>query len=245
MLGPTIAIVWTGATRQRGTSPMCTQPHWIDGPTLTLSAVRPGSPQRPDLTPPTEPGASAHHLAAELAELGVSCDMGGSPLLGHVEPAIAAALEQSGYAVHRVGQAAYVHGPVCPGATPGRQGSLQDDRRPAVHLIVGVWRRREPAPSWAARLGNPSAGYERRWARQRSAQAWRRLHRRPNGRWAGPLPWWRWPGVQPYRWDPIPPSLFDLERDRETRSTWPARTAAPLPPAPVDPLLALLSAWAD
>jgi hypothetical protein len=168
-------------------------------------------------------------LRAELAELGVVCDMGGSPLLGHVEPAIAAALGRSGYAVHRIGQAAYVHS--------------HDDR---IHLILGVWRRRDRAPSWAARLGNPSAGYERRWARQRSAQAWRRLHRRPNGRWAGPLPWWRWPGVQPYRWDPIPPSLFDLERDREetARSIWPTRTADPSPPESAG-LLELLAAWAD
>jgi len=45
---------------------------------------------------------------------------------------------------------------------------------------------------------------------------------------------------------PIPPSLFDLERSRDGgRSTGPAWTASPLPPTPADPLLELLSAWAD
>jgi len=226
---PTNPIVWTGARGQRWTAPHRTYLVQSERVRLPLSEVT-GRPRLTTLGALTEDrGASAHRLEAELAALGVSSHMGGAPVLGRVEPAIAVALERRGYAVHRVGRAAYVH----------------DDR---VHVIFGVWRRRDPAPSWGPRLGNPSAGWQRRWRRQCTVQRYGRLSRKANGRWAGPLPWWRWPGVQPYRWDPIPASLYDHERaqSRASRSAWLAREwpSPPVAPVPAAPgLLELLEAW--
>jgi hypothetical protein len=107
-------------------------------------------------------------------------------LRGRVDERAPEHWRRRGWAVHRVGQAAYVHSP---------DG--------IHHLILGVWGRRDRRPAWAGRLGGPSPGYLRRWARLRVAQAWRRLFRRADGRWGCLFPWWRWPSVQVYRWDPI------------------------------------------
>lgn len=104
------------------------------------------------------------------------------PFLGHVEPRVLAALEAWGWRIHRIGQAAYAHGD-------------------GHHWILGCWGRYETPPSWAGRLGRPSAGYVRRWERRWAEQAWRRLWRLPDGRFGALLPWYRWPAPVVYSWD--------------------------------------------
>lgn len=101
---------------------------------------------------------------------------------GKVQPRILAHWRAAGWTVHQVGQAAYVHDP--------------DD---AHHLILGVWDRGDVEPAWTPRLGVASAGYCRRRDRIWGAESWRRILRKPNGRFAIGLPWWRWPPPVVYR----------------------------------------------
>jgi hypothetical protein len=103
---------------------------------------------------------------------------------GHVPPRIVEHLAAAGWRVHRIGQAAYVHSP--------------DD---GLHLILGVWARRDPRPTWADRLGRVSEGYWRRFARKAAEQEWSRLARDARGRFLGLMQWWRWPAIRVYRWD--------------------------------------------
>jgi hypothetical protein len=112
---------------------------------------------------------------------------------GHIEPRILEHWRRSGWRVHQVGQAAYVHGPT-------------------LHLIFGVWGRRDPAPVWAGRLGHESAGYLRRVERCAREQTGRRFLRDAGGRFRALLPWWRTPGPRLYRWLAPSPSFFELER---------------------------------
>ena len=93
----------------------------------------------------------------------------------HVTPAVLDYWRRLGYSVHVVGQAVYAHSP--------------DDHH---HLLVGVWPRRGPVPSWADRLGRVPAGYERRLDRCWHEQVERR---NPDA------PWWTWPQPVLYRWD--------------------------------------------
>lgn len=101
-------------------------------------------------------------------------------LRGNVTPATLGRLAASGWSVHRVGHAAYLH-----------RGSLR--------FLVGVWGRHEAPPAWADRLdvhhrwligrGEPTALEARRaaaWLERRRAT---RL-RAPSGRYAGAVPWW-------------------------------------------------------
>ena len=135
-------------------------------------------------------------------------------LRSHVPPRVVDALAAGGYHVHRVGSAAYIHGPVCSGATPDRQGSLQDDRRPTLHLLFGVWGRRGHVPSWADRLGAPSAGYLRRACRLDLERRGRHYCRDGRGRFLARLPWYRIPPVQVYSFEPAGLSLVDTEELR-------------------------------
>lgn len=116
-------------------------------------------------------------------------------LRGRVTPRILDHWNRTGWHVHRVGQAAYVH-------SPGGE----------LHLLFGVWDRRGPIPPWAARLGRPSAGYERRAERCARNQHGRLFLRDGRGRFLVRLPWWRVPGPRLYRWLAPAPSLFELER---------------------------------
>jgi len=100
-----------------------------------------------------------------------------------------------GIRVHQVGRAAYVHGD-------------------QVHLIVGVWDRRDVPPPWASRLGRASDGYVRRFDRCDRQQVGRTMFRDRWGRFVTRLPWWRWPGPRLYSWQARTPSLFELERGR-------------------------------
>lgn len=102
---------------------------------------------------------------------------------GRVEHRIVEHWEVTGWTVHRIGQAVYIH---------------RDDDQ--LHLIFGAWDRREPPPAWADRLGRPSPGYQRRSLRAWSAESWRRMLRRPDGRFWIRLPWWKWPEPRAYRW---------------------------------------------
>ncbi len=108
---------------------------------------------------------------------------GGLFFLGRADPRILAALERRGWRIHRVGQAAYVH-------------------HGGFHLILGVWQRRSGRPSWADRLGRPSAGFERRVVRCVHEQRWRQQLRRDDGRFGGRRPWWRWPSPAVYSFLP-------------------------------------------
>lgn len=101
----------------------------------------------------------------------------------------------TGWQVHQVGQAAYVH-------------------RGHEHLILGVWDRRDPRPAWAGRLGRASEGYLRRFDRCEREQLARTMLRDAAGRFAARLPWWRWPGPRVYSWQAPAPSLYELERGR-------------------------------
>lgn len=114
---------------------------------------------------------------------------------GHVPPRVLEAWEAQGWAIHRVGRAAYVH-----------HGDL--------HLIVGVWPRREQAPVWVARLGRGSAGYMRRLDRCAIEQRGRTMLRDRIGRFVIRLPWWRWPAPRVYSFEPPEPSLYELEWGR-------------------------------
>lgn len=102
-------------------------------------------------------------------------------LRGHVPTRVLEAWRASGWHVHQVGQAGYVH--------------LGDQ-----HYLVGVWDRRDPAPAWAPRLGRLSCGYQRRLDRLERTQRWRTMARDRAGRFTIRLPWWRWPGVRAYSW---------------------------------------------
>lgn len=111
-----------------------------------------------------------------------------SPFRGRLRPDRLAALERAGFAVHRVGRAAYVHDP-------------------ELHAIFGAWAEGEPAPPWADRLGRLSAAWQRRYGRKRAEQSWRRLARDRRGRFAGRRPWYHWPAVQVYGWQ-SPDTVF-------------------------------------
>lgn len=101
---------------------------------------------------------------------------------GHVDRRMLEHWRAEGWAVHEVGQAAYVH---------------SGDH----HLILGVWDRRDVPPVWADRLGHVSDGYVRRWHRRDRETRWRRLARDQGGRFLGLMQWWRWPPPELYRWD--------------------------------------------
>lgn len=114
---------------------------------------------------------------------------------GHVPRRVLEHLGMTGWTVHRVGRAAYVH-------------------RGDLHLLLGVWDRRDPPPPWAGRLGRVSDGYVRRAERCDRRQHARTMLRDAAGRFAARLPWWRWPGPRIYSWQPAAPSLYELERGR-------------------------------
>lgn len=105
----------------------------------------------------------------------------------HVTPAVLAYWRTLGWTTHVVGQAVYAHSP--------------DGHH---HLLVGVWGKRDPRPVWADRLGQVSAGWERRLDRCDHEQASRRMARDERGRWLGLMQWWRWPQPVVYRWDGQP-----------------------------------------
>lgn len=112
---------------------------------------------------------------------------------GRVTPRMLDHLRSSGWHVHQLGQAAYVH-----------QGG--------VHLLLGVWRRRDPDPAWVARLGRASDGYLRRLERVSVEQRGRYFLRDDAGRFVARLPWWRWPGPTVYSFDSPALSLHELAR---------------------------------
>ncbi len=116
-------------------------------------------------------------------------------LRGRVEPRLLEHWRAAGWHVHRVGAAAYVHSP--------------DSRH---HLILGVWCRRSPAPSWAGRLGSASEGYLRRFDRLAREQRARTFVRDGRGRFVARLPWWQVPPPRVYSWDPEPVVILRLER---------------------------------
>jgi hypothetical protein len=106
------------------------------------------------------------------------------------------ALAADGYRVHRIGAAAYVHGP-------------------AGHFLVGVWDcRHDPAPAWAGRLGVPSAGYLRRARRLDLEHRGRAYLRDRRGRFLVRLPWYRIPPVQVHSFEPAGMCLVDAEELR-------------------------------
>ena len=100
-----------------------------------------------------------------------------------------------GWRVHRIGQAAYAHGP-------------------AGHYLFGVWARRAPAPAWETRLGRASEGWWRRVERCERQQTGRWMLRDRFGRFYARLPWWRVPGARIYSWARPAPSLVAMERRR-------------------------------
>lgn len=102
---------------------------------------------------------------------------------GRMEPRIVDHCRATGWTVHRVGQAAYLH---------------RDD----AHLVMGVWARHDPAPAWASRLGRPSEAYVRRYRRTWARESWRRMLRTQTGQFWIRLPWWKWPEPRVYRWGP-------------------------------------------
>lgn len=110
----------------------------------------------------------------------------------HVPRRVVAGLAADGYRVHRVGSAAYVHGP-------------------AGHFLFGVWDRRETAPPWAGRLGVLSAGYARRARRLDLERRGRAYLRDGRGRFLARLPWWRIAPVQVHSFEPAGISLVDAE----------------------------------
>lgn len=116
-------------------------------------------------------------------------------LRGHVQPRVVEHLRMTGWHVHRISQAAYLH---CEES----------------HVLVGVWDRHEAPPAWAARLGRPSAGYGRRIERCEREQLGRTMFRDAAGRFRARLPWWRWPGPRVYSWQAPAPSLYMLEQGR-------------------------------
>ncbi len=162
---------------------------------------------------PAESGSRAHRsvpvrlvpselLAAACRRAGPGELLGGTAarfiapqLRGRVSSRTLATMEAKGLRVHRVGQAAYVHGL-------------------GVHWILAVADKGEPAP-FAARLGRVSEGYRRRC--ERMARETRHLElERIAGRFAGRLPWWRVPPVRAYSWDPEPRTWLE---DAATRAS--------------------------
>ena len=127
------------------------------------------------------PGPITNHLAPQLR--------------GRVTPRVLEALEARGLRVHRIGAAAYVHGP-------------------GHHLLLGAWPRGTVAPAWADRLGHASAGYVRRLERAEREQHGATYLRDDRGRFLVRLPWWRQPAVRAYAWDPEPLSWIERERRR-------------------------------
>lgn len=103
---------------------------------------------------------------------------------GHVDTRVIDHLERTGWRVHRIGQAAYVHS----------EGG--------AHLLFGVWSRREPAPDWSGRLGRVSAGYLRR------------AERRSSGAGDGGAPWWHQPTSTAYAFEGELPSMWDRYVER-------------------------------
>jgi hypothetical protein len=174
---------------------------------------------------PAETGARAHRsspvptvpsalLAAACGAAGPGGFLGSAARLlapqlrGRVSSRTLATLELKGLRVHRVGQAAYVHG----------QGA---------HWILAVWDRGEPLPPFAARLGRVSDGYRRRC--ERLARETRHLEMaRVRGRFAGRLPWQRVRPVRAYRWDPEPRSWLELVTERAAGHNHLVRLAAGL-----------------
>jgi len=150
---------------------------------------------------PSVSGVAWHRRRIPPAFAGVVVSVGGStrhraPLApqvrGRVDGRILEALERRGWHVHRIGAAAYVH---------AGDGSDQ--------FLFGVWRRRAPRPTWAARLGRASAGSVRRLERVSREQRWRRQRRDRAGRFGVVRPWTRWPTPALYSWDPAGPSVAD------------------------------------
>ncbi len=119
-------------------------------------------------------------------------------LRGHVPTRLVGALGRRGWRLHRVGAAVYAHD--------------------GLHLLLGVWDRRELAPVWASQLGRPSAGYLRRLARCDRQQTGRLMHRSPDGSFVARLPWWRMPGPRVYSFEPPSPSLQAAEARRAALS---------------------------
>jgi hypothetical protein len=105
----------------------------------------------------------------------------------HVPQRVVDGLASWGHHVHRIGSAAYVHGP-------------------AGHFIFGVWDRRE--------LGRPSAGYVRRARRLDLEHRGRAYLRDRRGRFLVRLPWYRVPSVQVHSFEPAGLSLVDAEELR-------------------------------
>lgn len=118
-----------------------------------------------------------------------------SLIRGRVQPEHLAILEARGYVVHRVGQAAYVHGA-------------------DLHVIFGAWGAYEPQPAWADRLGAVSASYLRRARRIDLERRGRRFLRDAGGRFLALVPWYRVPPVQVYAFEPARRSLVDEEEHR-------------------------------
>ena len=107
-------------------------------------------------------------------------------LRSHVDARVIDHLERTGWRIHRLGQAAYAHS-----STDG------------LHLLFGVWSRREKPPAWAGRLGRVSDGYLRRVER-RSIGA---------GDASELLPWWRRPKIGAYNFEDARP-LWDQYADQ-------------------------------
>jgi len=177
------------------------------------------------MAPPALPVDRAHRsrpvgvlpsvlLAAACAPLGSGGAVGSAARLlapqlrGHVSTRTLRTLELKGLTVHRVGQAAYVHGA-------------------GAHLILAVWDRGDPVPPFAARLGRASDGYRRRSARV--ARETRHLElARIRGRFAGRLPWWRVPGVRAYSFEPEPGTWLERVQTRAAERNRAVRVAAGL-----------------
>jgi hypothetical protein len=112
-------------------------------------------------------------------------------LRGWITPRTLAGFVGLGFTAHRVGRAVYLHD----------AGGL--------HLLLGVWERRDPTPPWASRLGQPSAGYVRRVERCEREQRGRLMGRDPDGRFAYRRPWWRVPGPVVYSHEPHRQSWYE------------------------------------